>query len=751
MFIYNEPVLMRTKLENILMGLDTIVLYALIIIFLIVTTEFTLRVENTFSNPYAPLSETRHITKQLSTVLTDCQTVSKFSVNFAPVDVNLNEESAPFTLAMITSLIAGILIIAAFQIIVGALAKGCVTYNIKYMRLKGIMFPLHTILALADVGLSVTIIAAIGASHTTRRFLGEYMNSCSDSLRASNMTLYIMSDIDTDVVYGTDLIPLMVVAAVNVLVYGIETIIKVYLAWDKAESALVKARYPYISNSIVATPIEPLLLEYTLLRAAKIEQLQKDPKNTNPLFMPILTGQYLDADGNNFTHEASICLDDVGDEELRKSIVHTMAMTSMGSGRELRVPRTFMAGADPKDPVAQQEFRNRKARQIAARKAQQQKAQEELDQQFRDARMRARNRGQMPPNTDITQQGQAWDPEEEGEDNFYDPNFPLPASQRRPNSPQLPRNNNFANTTVFTSDPYGISPSSQPVTPQLVPPGGSDKSAFYIPNLNSNQEGSSVNGATNNSISDAGLRGSMSAMNGGHNVFNNNLPRADDASTEDRETKRREKKAKKGRHHRHSSNNEAGRTSDEESEGATGQIFAYYDADGNLLGEGETLEGLDGEDYILEEYDENGNLISTNVNEDESDAHRHHSRSNSKERRHKEKKGKKDKRDKKDKKKDKKDKTETTSPAQSRSESAAVSSSVAQTAPQQTFKSPVLPAAATAIPAHSEGHPFLSTTSTVMGGGAVRSIPAPTLDEDDEEPVAPPPATSRLTAAQQSQ
>ena len=345
MYIRGAPQFTKTPIEKALQLIDIAITHAFIIIFLFVTTDFIMRCENSYANAFGPIGETRRVADSLAAVLKNCSIVSHLSVSFAPVDVQMTAASAPLTLSSMTNLISSILIIAGIQIIVSAILKYAFAYNVQYLRIRGLMIPFTSLLACMDFAVSVALVSTIAATDSTRMFLKDYVDACASQLRVTDPIAFYDSDVDTDTLFGTNLWPLLAIAAINTAMYVFQMGLKVYYYWDKAEVAMALANHPYLKGSFLCIPRDPLLLEYNLLREAKLAQIRRDYGMVNPAFQPLLTGEYLDGDGHNFTLEASLTLNDLEDRGLRKTVVETMVEAGEARGTTvLQVPRTFVVG-----------------------------------------------------------------------------------------------------------------------------------------------------------------------------------------------------------------------------------------------------------------------------------------------------------------------------------------------------------------------------------------------------------------------
>lgn len=327
MYLYSDPTYPRTSLEKIFKQIHSLTNGLLYMAMIITIVDFYVRVDNTFVNYWGGGGIA--MASDMEAILSNCSFDWVLDITTTNVDVHISYDSALIVGVITAAFIVGVLILTFILVLIDSAMKAMFLINVRYMRFRGVLFPLQTVLVSTAFVMSVGVIGAIAASDGSLRFMNRYVEKCSseynERLIANNYTAmsgnaFIEAELDSATVFGTNLYIILATAAFNLLGYIVAIVTRIAVNLSKTEGRLLAARMPYLKRGLLCVPDKLLLREYGIQRKQKLREMEINPMSSAN-FQPVLSGDVLVDEGDNDLTMAALIYDWTKDPNVDQSLL----------------------------------------------------------------------------------------------------------------------------------------------------------------------------------------------------------------------------------------------------------------------------------------------------------------------------------------------------------------------------------------------------------------------------------------------
>ena len=242
--------------------------------FVISFTDYSDRIDNTFASFWS--SQTFTLAAPLMPVLENCSYTGVFNAGPYSTPSSLSLASAPLPFILVTAFLLGTFVIYALLIVMMVFAALMHTWNVRYIRIRGLRFQLHSILVSNIVGLSGCMLILLNATRDVRYYLNDYVSSCASKFLAAKGDQFLAAEYDTNVVFGTNMNWCIAAVVVHLATYMLAGIFLVHTSMKSSHAKLEQATHPW-ERGVLCRPDKLKLVYYTRQRDELLEELAEDP------------------------------------------------------------------------------------------------------------------------------------------------------------------------------------------------------------------------------------------------------------------------------------------------------------------------------------------------------------------------------------------------------------------------------------------------------------------------------------------
>jgi hypothetical protein len=285
MYVLTEPAYPRRKVEKTFKQVYNFGMVLNFGAFMITVTQFSSRLSSTFVNFFG---SDYKLTSGLAAMLQNCPAKnSTFTMNGLSADAALDNSSAPFAFITTTNVILGVLVVHAVVILLDFIAKTCFSMNIRHLRIGAAHIPLTTSLVGGVWGASIAVIAMIASSHSTLSFVNNFVDKCAVNYQNKNNAEFVSTENDRELVFGTNLIFILVATCINLFLYVCGSVAYLYNASKPGESVLLKEKYPW-EKGFLCAPDKPKLKAWTKWREQQLEAVVANTERDKPGYLDMI-------------------------------------------------------------------------------------------------------------------------------------------------------------------------------------------------------------------------------------------------------------------------------------------------------------------------------------------------------------------------------------------------------------------------------------------------------------------------------
>ncbi|RHW69770.1 hypothetical protein DPX39_100079000 [Trypanosoma brucei equiperdum] len=269
-FVFPFPTSPRQRVERVMRVLYQLGAAIFVISYVVLLTEADVRLQagmhGSFSAPGANLSDS------LEMVMSNCEYEGIMSIYGVGVVVGVNAKSLPFAIISMLQHMRAVLVVQFLAALNGVAGGYCYSTNIRHMHLFGLHVPVHLILNVLAYVLTVTIIALVAVSGPVRSYYSASLEFCAAKLAEEDNEKLLESGFDGFHLFGTRLEWAMGAAIVNLIIYTIGLVTRVYKSHDPAIALFSMSDVPWERTGIRLSVDKAALSIHTAARERIISE-----------------------------------------------------------------------------------------------------------------------------------------------------------------------------------------------------------------------------------------------------------------------------------------------------------------------------------------------------------------------------------------------------------------------------------------------------------------------------------------------